>query len=232
MTQPFSFYDARHYRTLDVVTGYEAWSATYDETVDSRLDLQLLESLGTVTWNQIERAADLACGTGRIGAWLRSRGIARVEGVDCCGAMLARAEDKRVYERLCQAELTRSGFPASSYGLVVTSLVACHLPDLAPLYEEAKRLLLADGIFVLLDYHPFFMVQGIPTHFQAGTGEKIAIENYVHFMSDHTETARRAGFSLLEMRERFVDESWIAAKPGMDRYRNWPVTFAMVWRNG
>jgi hypothetical protein len=38
------------------------------------------------------------------------------------------------------------------------------------------------------------------------------------------------GFSLLEMRERLVDDCWIVLKPRWEQYRHLPVSFAMAWR--
>ena len=42
--------------------------------------------------------------------------------------------------------------------------------------------------------------------------------------------AHGAELSLIEMRERLVDDRWIALKPKWEEYRNHPVSFAMVWR--
>ncbi|MGH7856510.1 MAG: hypothetical protein ACREQY_04200, partial [Candidatus Binatia bacterium] len=48
--------------------------------------------------------------------------------------------------------------------------------------------------------------------------------------SDHLTAAREAGWSLTEMKERLVDDRWLALKPKWGDYRNLPVSFAMVWR--
>jgi len=76
------------------------------------------------------------------------------------------------------------------------------------------------------------MTTGIPTHFDRRTGEPVAIETYVHLLSDHVTAALAAGLSLGEMRERLVDDRWIALKPRWAPYRNHPVSFAMAWRKG
>jgi SAM-dependent methyltransferase len=117
------------------------------------------------------------------------------------------------------------------YDLVTTCLVDEHLQDLRPLYREAARLLEHGGHHVLVGYHPhFIMAVGIPTHFDRRPGESVAIETYVHLLSDHVAAARAADLSLIEMRERLVDDRWIALKPRWGNYRNHPVSFAMVWR--
>src|SRR5206468_3078176 len=61
-----------------------------------------------------------------------------------------------------------------------------HLPDLSPLYGEAWRLAKADGLLVLVGFHPhIIMASGMPTHFQNAAGEQVAIETHVHLLSEH-----------------------------------------------
>lgn len=108
--------------------------------------------------------------------------------------------------------------------------MACHLPDLLAFYAEAASLVRPGGLFVLLDYHPFFPLNGIPTHFKDAAGEPFAIENTVHRFTDHVSAARDTGWTLLELRERLIDREWIAAKPGFGRSANPPVSFALVWQ--
>jgi hypothetical protein len=48
----------RHYPTVDVVTGFEEWAHTYDQTVDNQLDRCLLAQLHTVPWPQMQRGVD------------------------------------------------------------------------------------------------------------------------------------------------------------------------------
>lgn len=45
-------------------------------------------------------AADLGCGTGRTGAWLKRHGIRDIDGVDLAAEMLRLAAGKRIYRRL------------------------------------------------------------------------------------------------------------------------------------
>jgi len=62
------------------------------------------------------------------------------------------------------------------------------------------------------------------------TGEPVTIRCYVHLFSDHVQPALEAGWSLIEMHEGIVDEEYVARKPNWERYMNWPISFAMVWR--
>jgi SAM-dependent methyltransferase len=229
MSRPFALYDARHYRTLEVSAGYAEWSHTYDAEVGPELDLDLLDQLDSVPCSHIGTALDLGCGTGRIGAWLRGRGVSSVDGVDLSAEMLAHAERKSSYRLLTQGDITTIGV-SRGYDLVICSLAACHVEDLPGLYDSARRAAPVAGRFVLVDFHPHFLLNGIPTHFRSRDGESLAIENQVHLFSDHVEAARQAGWTLVELRERLVDEDWCHRTPGMVKYLHRPVSFAAVWR--
>jgi SAM-dependent methyltransferase len=229
MSRPFEPYDRRHYPTVDVLTGYAEWAETYDRVVDDALDLALLECLGSVDWAASGRALDLACGTGRVGRWLRAHGARVVDGFDLSAAMLQLAPAKDVYAALARAEVTRCPAATRTYILIACGLAACHLPDLGALYREAARLARPGGHFVLLDYHPFFLLNGIPTHFKRTDGEPLAILNRVHLFSDHVEAARTAGWTLRELRERVVDAAWVARVPAMERHLGQPISFVFAW---
>lgn len=226
----FGPFDRRHYPTVGVRDGYAEWSRNYEEVVQDEMDLRLLDRIDGVDWAASRRALDLACGTGRVGVWLRARGVRRLEGLDLTPEMLAQAGDKRVYDRLVLGDLQDTGLPGAAYDLIVQSLAEEHLPDLRPLYAETARLAAEDGRFVLVGYHSHFLMNGIPTHFNGRDGSPVAIESHVHLMSDHTRAAMACGWQLQWLDEGVVDDAWIAKKPRWERFRHHPVSFAMVWR--
>ena len=228
----FAPFDRRHYRTLEVREGYTAWVDTYESTVSDEMDLRLLGRIQSVAWKDVRQAVDLACGTGRIGAWLAAAGVPAVDGVDLTEAMLERARAKRVYRELACGDMRRTGLASDRYDLAIQVLAEEHIPNLAPLYAEAARLTVASGVFIIVGYHPYFLMSGIPTHFDDARGEPVAIESYVHLFSDHFRAARAVGFALAEMDEGLIDDAWIAKKAKWETYRNRPVSYAMVWRRG
>ena len=77
-----SMFDQQHSPTLPVQEGYTAWAATYDEMkAGSLMDYPLLARIQAVAWEQLEAVADLACGTGRTGVWLKEHGVRFIDGV-------------------------------------------------------------------------------------------------------------------------------------------------------
>lgn len=114
---------------------------------------------------------------------------------------------------------------------VTTSLVDEHLAELGPLYSEAARLARSGAAYVLVGFHPFFIMKtGMPTHFDAADGEPLAIETHVHLMSDHVRAAHGAGWRLAEMHEQVIDDRWVETKASWAAYRDCPISFALVWR--
>ena len=235
MTSTFDRYDSRFYRTLDVAAGYAAWAPFYDASMDDRLDLPLLSALASLSWSGIATAVDLGCGTGRTGAWLRSRCVGKIHGVDLSPAMLDQAVAKRIYDRLVRADATATGLVDEDYDLAISSFAACHLSNLAGLYAEAARLVRPGGRVVLVDYHPFMLLKGVPTHFNAPSGEPVAIANVIHHFADHIALGRKNGLTLLELHEGFVDEAWVEqnelrfGEPRLASHIGHPVSFAMAW---
>jgi ubiquinone/menaquinone biosynthesis C-methylase UbiE len=225
-----SIYDKRNYPIVDVQQGYGEWVKTYEQVVQDAMDVRLFERAQTVDWSAAGQILDLACGTGRIGAWLRGRTSAPIDGVDLTPEMIDVARGKGIYRQLIEANVADTGLPAGTYDLVTQSLADEHLPDLKPPYQEVSRVLKRGGAFVIVGYHPQFLMAGVPTHFDRESGEPVTIRSYVHLLSDHVKAGRAVGLSLLEMDEGLIDADWLKVKPKWEKYLGLPVSFSIVWR--
>jgi SAM-dependent methyltransferase len=225
-----SRFDKRNYPIRSVREGYGEWAASYEESVQDVMDLRLLERIQSVAWDGIQLGADLACGTGRIGVWLRQHGVATLDGVDLTAEMLEGAREKGVYRQLIAGDLRETSLPVATYDLVTVSLADEHLSDLRPLYQETARIARVGGYFVLVGYHPYFILNGMLTHYHTASGEPVAIETYLHLTSDHVQAGLGAGWSLREMREGLIDDEYLAGKPKWSQYRDFPISFVMVWQ--
>lgn len=226
----FSQFDTRRYPTLSVIDGYRQWADSYEDTVLDVMDLRLLERSQSIDWANVARAADLACGTGRIGAWLKSNGVQHVDGLDLTPEMLKSARSRGVYAQLHVGDVTSTPLATDAYDLVTMSLADEHIEDLMPMYAEVARLLSPDGRFVIVGYHPHFLLKGIPTHFDGEDGQSLAIKSFVHLTADHVRAALAAGLTLIEMDEGVIDDQWIAQKPSWKQHAGEPVSFLMVWK--
>ncbi|MCB9838932.1 MAG: class I SAM-dependent methyltransferase [Phycisphaeraceae bacterium] len=226
----FSSFDQRGYPVTDAASGYGEWAATYETSVRDEMDLRLLERVRSVDWARVDRAVDLACGTGRVGAWLRGRGVGRVDGQDLTPEMLDRARARGIYTELRVGDLRGTPFECGAYTLATSSLVDEHLADLGPLYAEAARLLAPGGWFVNIGMHPQFMTTvGMPTHYHRDDGAAITIETHLHTFEEHVDAGVAAGLRLVEVREGLIDEEYVAGKPKWAGLRGTPITMCVVW---
>ncbi|HET9991352.1 MAG TPA: class I SAM-dependent methyltransferase [Kofleriaceae bacterium] len=226
--KPFSHYDRREYPTLSVTDGYARWAPSFD-TIDDRLDVDLLDASPRLRALVNEsRVVDLGCGTGRIGAWLCAHGAREVVGVDVSSAMLERAVARQIYASTVLAPITSTGLPAAAFDGATCCMVLDHVAELAAFFAEAHRLLRPGGWLSVVDFHPFFMMRGVPTHFPDGDAQ-VAIENHVHALRDFFQCAIAAGFTVQEFEERFVTDEWALAVPGYARHVGLPVTHAWLY---
>jgi SAM-dependent methyltransferase len=225
-------FDKRGYPIVGAAEGYGEWAATYEATVAEGLDLPLLQRIRSIDWPAVGSVADLACGTGRTGQWLKNKGVARLDGVDITPEMLALAERRGAHDSLHLGDVGATPLVSSAYDLCTLVLADEHLANVGPVYREAWRLLRADGKFLIIGYHPFFLMNGMPTHFHRDGGEAITIESHVHLFQDHFKAGCAAELSLIEAEECIVDEEWLKTKPKWRKYLNWPVSFAHVWQKG
>ncbi len=225
-----SIFDKRGYPIVDVPEGYGEWVRTYEQTVQDEMDLRLLDRVQTVDWSAPRCVLDLACGTGRVGAWLRKRCSAALDGVDITPEKLEVARRRHIYRSLRIADVLDTGLPAENYDLCTQSLADEHLSDLRPLYREVARITRREGYFVLAGFHPHFLMTGMPTHFERAPGNPVTIRSYVHLLSDHVKAAHPLGWSLLELDEGIIDDVWLRKKPKWAAYFGLPVSFSMVWR--
>src|ERR1700732_4182604 len=124
----FSSFDRRGYPVVSVEAGYGDGASNYDATVTAGLDQPLLDSLTSVNW-QVRRAADLACGTGRTGVWLKNHGVATVHGVDLTQKMLEIAASKQAHEQLHLADVAGTPLPSATYDLCMLVLADEHLTE-------------------------------------------------------------------------------------------------------
>jgi SAM-dependent methyltransferase len=228
----FSPFDKRGYPTVNARIGYGEWAADYEATVATGLDQPLLDQLTTPDWINLTTAVDLACGTGRTGVWLAQHGVRHIDGVDVTTEMLEIAKAKTVYRHLHVADVAATALRSSSYELCTMVLADEHLAELKPVYREAARLLRQQGYFVLVGYHPFFLMNGVPTHYHRADGEAVTIESHIHLFSEHFHAGAEAGLSIADFRECVIDQQWLLSKPKWREYLNWPVSFALVWRRG
>lgn len=103
---------------------------------------------------RFRRAVDLGCGTGLMGAALQGRAEALV-GCDLSPAMVGKARERGVYERLEVADLLAflSAEPPASADLAVAADVLVYLGDLRPVLAACALVLEPGGLLAFTVQH-------------------------------------------------------------------------------
>lgn len=210
--------------------GYDRWSACYDEEDNPLIRIEeprVAELLSDPAGLSI---LDLGCGTGRHALRLAASG-AHVTAIDFSEGMLARARARaaNLPIRFLAHDLTRRlPFPDSSFDRVVCCLVLDHIPELAPLFAEMRRVCRTRGFAVISVMHPALTLRGVEARFtDPTTGRETRPASAHHQLTEYVMAALRAGWVLDHASEHLMTESLAAGSERARRYIGWPMLFLM-----
>ena len=116
---------------------------------------------------RFDRALDLGCGTGLMGAAIRDI-TTKLEGVDLSAGMLTAAKRKNVYDNLDHASLLDAlRAHASTYDLVLAADVLVYVGNLAHVMSATEHAMTKSGLFV-------FSVQAGDADFRLGPDQRFS----------------------------------------------------------
>jgi malonyl-CoA O-methyltransferase len=214
---------------VSVEEGYAKWAPLYDGYPNALIYSEepiVHELVGDVRG---KRVLDVACGTGRHTLWLEDKG-AQVTAVDRSAAMLAVAKAKRPASSVTWLEGDVAQLPVAdaSFDVVVNALVMEHVAHVAPAIAEARRVLAPGGVLVLSVFHPWFLLKGVPPHFEHDAdGVEYELPAFVHHASEYVEACLAAGLRLTRMLEPTIDDAIIARYANMAKHRGLPVAIIL-----
>ena len=145
---------------------------------------------------------DIGCGTGLVGAQVRPL-AGRLDGIDISLAMLEKARDKKIYDRLAQADLVAfmSGHK-TSYDAVLSAATLIHFGNLQAVFQAAALCLRDKGLFVFT----LFSHEAGGGDFSVASNDKLAQSGCYTHSADYVERlAPECGFSV-EVLEKPVHE--------------------------
>jgi predicted TPR repeat methyltransferase len=176
---------------------FDQQAASFDETLMERLDYRgpeiLLEAVrGTAGPRlRVGSVLDLGCGTGLGGAAFRPH-VDWLVGVDISPAMIAKAREKGLYDRLAvndlQCFLDAEVDARALYHLVLAADVFVYVNDLAPVTTAAARVLAPGG----------FLAFTVETH----AGDGVVMQptlRYAHAQAHVRAAIADAGLELLRL---------------------------------
>lgn len=185
---------------VDTVTGYRAWSATYDQPGNPAFDIDEPVVKEIVDELPVGVALDAACGTGRHARFLAGRGH-RIIGVDCSPDMLARARVRVPQGEFLLGDLHQLPVADAAVDLVVCALALTHIPALEPVIAEFARVLRPGGHLVISDVHSERVAWGANPTVRGPDGQPGRLSSYRHLVGDYLRAALPVGLRLRRCEE-------------------------------
>ncbi|WP_323762774.1 class I SAM-dependent methyltransferase [Maricaulis sp.] len=182
---------------------YDAWAGQYDSDSNKTRDLDATCLVEAGLDLAGKRVVEFGAGTGKNTVWLGQQAD-HVLAMDISPGMLDRARDRNLgsHVTFIEHDVTRPWPVASgSVDLVVGNLVLEHVASLAPVFEEAARVLRPAGVLYLAELHPFRQLQGSQARFEQADGTLRHVDAWYHGVSDYCSAARAAGLHLRDLRE-------------------------------
>jgi predicted TPR repeat methyltransferase len=183
---------------------FDDYAGRFETSLVEKLDYsvpQKLAALVASTGRRYKLAVDLGCGTGLLGPEIRDT-VDVLEGYHLSQNMLAKAEEKGIYEHLAQADLSLSpessgifsGRSETRADLITAADVLMYLGNLESVFAIAERLAVPGGDFA-------FSVE------DAGEGDRFHLAPSLRYA--HTETYVRAlcarhGFDVLKIEKTII----------------------------
>ncbi|MEO8886927.1 MAG: class I SAM-dependent methyltransferase [Mucilaginibacter sp.] len=189
---------------------YDLWCKDYDDQhgnlmmdMDEAILAELLQRV-TVTNKQI---ADIGCGTGRHWPKLFRLQPAGLTGFDVSAGMLGRLHQKfpTAHIRKIRNNLF-DDVETGSYDMILSTLAVAHIENIGEALQAWSRILKTRADIIITDFHPNALAFGGKTTFEHNNSQ-IAIQNFVHYISDIEETLAQNNFHVVNKIERDVDES-------------------------
>jgi predicted TPR repeat methyltransferase len=141
---------------------------------------------------------DIGCGTGLVGAQVRSL-AGRLDGIDITPAMLEKARDKKIYDRLDQADLVAfMSEHRGGYDAILGAATLIHFGNLQAVFQAAAMCLRDQGLFVFT----LFSHEDDRADFAVASNDKLARSGCYTHGADYVERlALECGFSLKALKK-------------------------------
>ena len=176
---------------------FDKYAKCFDEHLTKYLGYRapqlIFQAVGRAGAGQGLSLLDLGCGTGLCGQLFKPM-AAKLVGVDLSPAMVEKARERGIYERLEVGDLIAfTGGLGERFGLVTASDVFCYLGDLGPIFEKVHGVLRPEGLFA-------FTVEAMSDAEASETGYVLRqTRRYAHAEGYVAGVAGRLGFVVVSV---------------------------------
>jgi ubiquinone/menaquinone biosynthesis C-methylase UbiE len=220
---------------------YDIWAENYDAQ-PGNLMLDLDEIIFPELLSDInitgKKLADIGCGTGRHWAKILQQEPHGLTGFDVSAGMLRKLKNK--FPQAHTSQITDNLFsavPDATFDVIVSTLTVAHIEYIEEALQAWSRILKKDGELIITDFHPDALARGGKRTFDHNKS-LIAVENFVHPVTDIESNLTEQGFNMVKKIERVVDASvqhYYAAKNAMhvyNQFENCPIIYGLHLKRG
>jgi SAM-dependent methyltransferase len=191
---------------LPALEAHALWAETYDDGTNPLLALEERAMEPLLPELNDKNVLDVACGTGRWLARLRSQGARNVFGIDLSQEMLQVASAKQeLAAALARADCLALPIRSDFAHLSICSFAIGYLADLPALASELSRVSRPGAHVLISDFHPAGHGRGWKRSFRC-EGRAIEIASFAYSMETISEEFEKAGFVLKRKMEPHIDE--------------------------
>jgi SAM-dependent methyltransferase len=195
----------------DPLTGYGAWSSSYDVPGNPIIAIEQPAVWSLVDARPSGRALDAACGTGRHAQHLVELGH-EVVGIDLTPDMLRRARAAVPSATFFEADLIDIPADDGGFDVVVCGLALAHLAELSGAITELARVTAPGGRLVVSMLHPFLTLLGWQADFEDEAGQRRFVREHTHSHADYLAAFWSAGLQVRRCIEPALTEAEVVAK--------------------
>lgn len=191
---------------LPAMEAHALWAPTYDDGTNPLLALEERALEPLLSELNDKNILDVACGTGRWLARLRSQGAGNVFGIDLSQEMLQVASAKAALTgALVRADCLALPLRSAFTHLSICSFAIGYLADLPAFARELSRVSRPQAHVLISDFHPAGHCRGWKRAFRC-EGRAIEIASFAYSIRTICEAFEKSNLLLMQKMEPHIDE--------------------------
>ena len=187
---------------------YNAWAYQYDNNINPTRDLDKTVTKESLSNIDFFKVLELGCGSGKNTEWLITKAD-KLVGLDFSKNMLDLARKKITSKKVTfiNADLNEK-WPVNnnSFDLATINLTLEHIEILDHIFNSLFMKLTQGGKCFVCELHPKKQLAGSKARFEE-KGTEIVLDVFQHLELDYIQSAEKAGFTLLEKKDWYDDET-------------------------
>ena len=191
-----------------IIDKYNAWAYQYDNNINPTRDLDKTVTKESLSNIDFFKVLELGCGSGKNTEWLITKAD-KLVGLDFSKNMLDLARNKITSKKvtLISADLNEK-WPVNnnSFDLATINLTLEHIEILDHIFNSLFMKLAQGGKCFVCELHPKKQLAGSKAQFEEN-GTEIVLDVFQHSEQDYIQSAEKAGFTLLEKKDWYDDET-------------------------